>query len=152
MTQCCPYCDSALPKPGDKKRSHPQLGLYMKGIKIAFDNWPEQSHHQFDSWVELRYWLQVMAGYGEVVDRIPVTVVGAEAARNAAKRSIRATGGKGFPIVRGSELRIVVPSSINYATMEHAKFTELFDKVDRVVIEHVGRSLKELVTGQRFAA
>lgn len=152
MTQCCPFCDEELPGPDATPRSYEQLKLYMGGIKAAFAAWPETEKKQFYNITEFRWWLQCMAEYGEVKSRIPASAYGIEAAREQAKTVIRETGGKGIPIVRGSELLIVVPKSIKFEKLSQKKFQEVYDNVDRIVIERVGRSMKELVTGDRWAA
>lgn len=148
----CPHCECALPTVGGKPRSHPQLGRYMKAIRIAYDNWPEQHRSQFSEWKELRYWLQVKAGYGEVTARIPVTGLGADISKFIAQAAIKAAGGYAVPIVRGADLVIVKPLSINYTTLPHEKFNELNDKVDREISAVLGLNMTELIQGQRSAA
>ena len=126
----CPHCDCDISEPKEgKQRSTPQLRRYFKTIRLAYDQWPEDHQMQFASAEELRKFLQVKAGYGEVTAIIPLTGIRKEQAQMLATAAIHGAKAYAFPIIRGSELRIVVPKSIRYDKLSHSAFCELNDRV-----------------------
>lgn len=145
----CPYCEMDLPNSGEEAKHHPQLKKYMKGIRLAFDQWPETHRSQFADFHDLRKWLQVKAGYGEVTARIPVQGLG-EISKFIAVAAMQAAGSYAVPLVRGADLVIVRPYSLK--EIGHKSFNELYDKVDREIIAIIGVSIQELHEGARRAA
>jgi hypothetical protein len=147
----CPQCHhvwSLTQREGGKKRSHPQLGRYFKLIKCAFYHWPETSP-QFSDEEELRKWLQVKAGYGDVVLRMALTDVTKETAMTLARAFIVSLKTYAIPITRDEAgvptLIVVAPRSINYATLSHAKACELFDHVERTITQFTGMDAEQLL-------
>jgi hypothetical protein len=100
---------------------------------------------QFASAEELRKWLQVRAGYGEVTAIIPLTGIRKEQAQLLATAAIHGAKAFAFPIIRGTELRIVVPTSIRYDKMSHLAFCELSDRVGHEIETVLGVTCDELL-------
>ncbi|MEQ1697041.1 MAG: hypothetical protein ABL901_14490 [Hyphomicrobiaceae bacterium] len=150
-TIACPACEhefSLTQRDGGKRRSHPQLSRYFKLIKCAHYHWPE-SAPQFDREEELRKWLQVKAGYGQVVLRMALTEVSKEAAKMMVQATITSLKHYAIPITREEDgvptLILVEPLSINYGTLAHNKACELFDKVERTITDITGMDAEQLL-------
>lgn len=145
----CPVCASKQPV-ATKGRSLDQHRRYFAVINAAFAQWPERE--DFQSADELRKYLQVRAGAGDVVAEIKVAELGGEIARHIAMAAMRAADGYAVPIVRGDCLRIVKPRSVAWDKMRHEDFCKLSDAVCDLIERKLGVAADDLIRETEAAA
>lgn len=150
----CPYCGCDLPAPdGGKPRSYPQLKRYMALCRRAYENWPELHDVQFTNWHECRKWLEMKAGYRELVLQQPL--MGIPEAKlvpfiqGAIMGVVRSKAGRksrvfAHSVIHRDVLYVYCSISVKYESMPHKDFCELSDKVERLIREITGVGAEEL--------
>jgi len=117
-------------------RSHSQHGLFFAAMALAFDNWPDGHPFQPKDAEQLRYWLEIRAGWGSsLLLRDPTTAV--EYMSNYWRDNMWAEQTEeGFVVHRAK--------SIAYSKMQKGDFVELVNRVDTVLQQEVGMSIADL--------
>lgn len=125
-------------------RSVPQIRRYFAIIRTVYDQWPERHPEQFEDAEAMRKWLQMSAGYREMVMNMPVAgikpdllVIMVTAAFRAVKSHARASIHKG-------RLIVWAPKSIAFASMPHREFCKLVEDVEAVIARETGIRVEEL--------
>ena len=119
-----------------RARSSRQHGFFFVAIEKAFDTWPE--HHPFqptDS-TQLRYWLEIQAGWGDTIE-IPTAQALIVYLKNHWRDNMWAEQ-------IGDKFLVHVAKSIAYDKMQKGDFQKLVTRVDDVLYENLGVGLREL--------
>lgn len=149
----CPCCDYEFVLPDDERpRSHPQLKRYMAICRRVYEVWPDTHAVQFGDVYECRKWLEMKAGYRELVAKIPLFGIHKDKAQFIAQAALAAAmrqGKKGFawPIAHGGELCVFVAKSVAYEAMTSSEFSKLIDKVFEVVRVEIGYEPDDYMRG-----
>jgi len=115
-----------------KKRSIRQHHMFFAAIKIAFDNWPEYHPFQPVDADQLRYWLEVKAGYGARIEVEDIAKL---------KWVVEAFWKK--PIFMAAHNVVMVPQSMAYSKMSGADFKLVVASIDKQLNEEVGFGLDQ---------
>jgi hypothetical protein len=142
----CPHCGSDIGKPG-KPRSVDQLRRYFKMIRVAFSNWPENNDFGPDNPEHLRKYLQVKAGYREVIE-IPIKRLdkrSIEMATAAAEAAMKLHTDYCWVIQHKGALLVVASKSIKFETLPHGDFCALNDHVAEIIEGEIGIKIDDLM-------
>jgi len=119
-----------------RARSSRQHGFFFVAIEKAFDTWPESHPFQPSDSTQLRYWLEIQAGWGDTI-HIPSAQALIIYLKNHWKDNMWAEQlDTGF--------LVHVAKSVAYDKMEKGDFQKLVTRVDDVLMQHLGVGLTEL--------
>ena len=144
----CPSCEVELPDDTDdgKPRSYVHHKHFHAMVRSAHFHWPDIHPVQHSDWIECRNWLLVRAGHGTLKGSVPVSGVSPDVVRMLAQQFYRLADAKAVTIVRGAEIKVVVPKSIKFAACTHDEFCAISEKV-RIDIENIcGGEMDELLS------
>ena len=133
----CPVCDSEI-NLGDGQRSVPHLRRFFLLVKLAYEHWPEVHPVQFDSAMEARRYLTMLAGHREIAARIPLEGLDKERAKMLAEAAIRSVGQYAIPTFYKGDLVIWTPKSISFGKLGHKDAVKLFQDVAEVIYQETG--------------
>ena len=105
-------------------------------IKRAFDNWPEDHPFQPQDETQLRYWLEIEAGWGDCITF--------HNPREALKFIQNHWKDNMWTEVYSDVYTVYIAKSIKYNRMERGDFTKLMDNMDQVLMNSMGVGLLEL--------
>jgi len=119
-----------------RARSSRQHGFLFVAIEKAFDTWPEQHRFQPGDATQLRYWLEIQAGWGHTIE-IPTP-----------RALIRFLKEHWRDNMWAEELEegflVHVAKSIAYDKMKKGDFQTLVNRIDDVLQKELGVGLTEL--------
>jgi hypothetical protein len=140
----CPVCDVEYNETDDI-RSLPHLKRYMALCRAAHFHWPESHPQQFDTWPELRRWLQMKVGHREIGVRIPIVGISKKLALILVEAAIRGSKAGSVPTFHKGEIIIWNARSISYAKLKHYDAVKLFNDVAALIESEIGISADELL-------
>lgn len=131
----CPHCGCEIEK---SKRSHPQLGRYFARLKAMFHHWPDTHDRQFSNENEFRAWIQMKAGYRDIVLDMPMSGIKGEVAAMIATTVLRSAGSYAVAAAVKGRLVVLKPRSIAFHKMGPKEFSRLVDDVDAAYRNETG--------------
>lgn len=118
-------------------RSPRQHAFFFAAIRKAYDNWPEDHPFQPMDEEQLRWWLEIQAGWG--------TAMAFEDPLEAASYMAQWGWRKNMWCkVHGTDVVVFIAKSIAYKSMKPADFKTLVNKVDKILLDEVGFGMSEL--------
>ncbi len=155
--ECCPACGVELipPEHSGKPRSYQQHKRFFGMIRAAYFHWPEGYSVQFNKLDrhrgehECRMWLLARVGHGTLAGSVPVLNMSEVAARRLATECLRLAGADAVTIVKGGEIKVIIPGSIAFEDNggpSHTEFCAISDKVQTVIEEVCGAPMDQLLS------
>ena len=126
-------------------RSPEQHRRYFAFTKAAHQHWPESHEFQPDSADHLRKWLQIKAGYREVVE-VDVQGMSPILAATVSEAVMRAAKSYAFCRVHAGKLKVFRSKSIAFAELGSSPFTKLCEAVEAAVEAETGLKPDDLLT------
>lgn len=145
----CPECgavfETATPK---KERSAPHLRRFHALIRAAYFQWPEQ-HPEMPrprSESRFRYWLEMKAGFFDVVKMVRVESMDADKLYHLLCAMLKHSDDeKLFLDIDGNLITEMKTRSISYGAMGHNEFAALAQAVEEIIEAELGVSADKLL-------